>query len=151
MTNWRNAEALADQHRWDLKRLSTQQESASAFEFAVLEEVLARKRGPCHFRALIDLAINEGFNPLAAGQPGQVLVAQDQILEACTIGEIWLSGIVTNASGRRVHAPHLSTTGRAGKSAPERRWLDQAEQLEPIDLSSAIARLVQGLLAFRQP
>ena len=44
-------EALADQHRWDLKRLSTQQESASAFEFACWRKrSWPVKRGPCHFR-----------------------------------------------------------------------------------------------------
>ena len=48
-------EALAAQHRWDLKRLSTQQESASAFEFAVLEEaILARETGLVTSLALVD-------------------------------------------------------------------------------------------------
>ena len=144
-------EALAGQHRWDLKRLSTQQESASAFEFALLEEaILARETGALSFSlALVDLAMNEGFkSPWLLDNRARALLAQDQILEACNI---WrdLAERADCEEMRPVAESMLRTCRRqeeqAQKRQSERRWLDQSEQCEPTDPSAAITLLVRGL------
>ena len=150
----RAVETLAQRHHWSLRRLSEQQASASAFEFALLEEViLAREKGALSFSLeLVELAIEAGFSsPWLLDNKARALVGQDQILEAC---RLWreLAEREDLEEMRPVAESMLRTYQRqeeqALKCQAERQWLDKAEQLQQSDLSAAVQTLVKGLGEF---
>ena len=150
---WPQLQTVAAQHRWAFQCLSEQQIRYAEFEFALLEEVvLAREQGAVALSlALVNLAMELGFESgWLRENKARACLAQDNVLEAC---RIWreLEATCDQQDVRSAAAAMLHSCRRQEQSAlaeqREHGWITQSEQLaEGGDLSSAIHRLVQGLV-----
>jgi len=150
---WPQLQALAVQHRWAFQCLSEQQHRYSEFEFALLEEVvLAREQGALDLSIdLVNLAMELGFESgWLKDNKARACLAQDNVLDAC---RIWreLEATSDQQDVRSAAAAMLHSCRRQEQAAlakqREQGWITQSEELaQGGDLSSAIERLVQGLM-----